>query len=648
MNTLRMISAAIFLQLALSVMTSAAEIDAWPKDAERVVVRAFFDDASILAKFAQENAPWKINRREGYLIIDADEQQYIAMQAAGFRVQIDVERTAEMLTPRQIDSEQGGGIPGFSCYRTVDETFATAENLVLNHPTLASWIDVGDSWEKETGFGGDDMRVLKLTNSAIGGEKPKLFITSAIHAREYTTAELNTRFGEYLLTNYDIDADATWLLDFHEVHLMLVTNPDGRRRAEEGLFWRKNTNQNYCDAGSNSRGADLNRNFDFNWGCCNGSSTNQCSTVYRGPAAASEPEVAAVEGYLRTIFEDRRGPTVTDPAPADTPGVYIDLHSFSELILWPWGFTADEAPNVSAMRTMGRRLAFSNEYEPIQIIELTLADGSTTDFAYGDLGVAAYTYELGTTFFQDCATFENTILPDNLPSLIYAAKSLRAPYLLPSGPEALAPSLLPGTVASGGSVTLTALIDDTRFNNQNGTEPTQAITEAEYTVDTPPWDDDATRFAMTAVDGSFNSSSEQVTAVIDSTGLAAGRHTVFVHGRDASGQWGIVSAEFLIVSATDTDGDGIDDLTDNCTLIANPSQLDTNGDGFGNICDADLNNDNVVNVVDLGLLRLAFFDTGAQDSDFNGDGVTNVVDLGIMRSLFFQPPGPSAAGAARR
>ncbi|MFK8017887.1 MAG: thrombospondin type 3 repeat-containing protein, partial [Gammaproteobacteria bacterium] len=96
------------------------------------------------------------------------------------------------------------------------------------------------------------------------------------------------------------------------------------------------------------------------------------------------------------------------------------------------------------------------------------------------------------------------------------------------------------------------------------------------------------------------------------------------------------------VTTVDTDGDGISDLVDNCTLVVNPSQLDTNGDGFGNACDADLNNDNIVNVVDLGLLRSAFFQTGALDSDFNGDGVTNVIDLGIMRSRFFEPPGPSA------
>ncbi|MFK7888782.1 MAG: PA domain-containing protein [Gammaproteobacteria bacterium] len=95
--------------------------------------------------------------------------------------------------------------------------------------------------------------------------------------------------------------------------------------------------------------------------------------------------------------------------------------------------------------------------------------------------------------------------------------------------------------------------------------------------------------------------------------------------------WGIV----------DEDGDLIPDVNDNCRLVSNTDQRDSNGDGFGNVCDADLNNDGIINVVDLGLLRAVFF-TSDQDADLNGDGVVNVVDLGIMRASFFGAPGPSS------
>jgi arylsulfate sulfotransferase len=107
----------------------------------------------------------------------------------------------------------------------------------------------------------------------------------------------------------------------------------------------------------------------------------------------------------------------------------------------------------------------------------------------------------------------------------------------------------------------------------------------------------------------------------------------------------------------DTDKDGIADFQDNCVLHANGPlipdsggnyQLDTDRDGFGNLCDADLNNDGLTNSLDLGLFRQAFYTNDTQsdfdpDADLNGDNAVNSLDLGIVRALFNQPPGPSAA-----
>ena len=91
----------------------------------------------------------------------------------------------------------------------------------------------------------------------------------------------------------------------------------------------------------------------------------------------------------------------------------------------------------------------------------------------------------------------------------------------------------------------------------------------------------------------------------------------------------------------DFDGDGVVDGSDNCLYQPNGDQRDTNGDGFGNLCDADLNNDNIINAVDLGLFRSQFFMTGDIDADFNGDMVVNALDLGILKASFFGAPGPS-------
>jgi hypothetical protein len=93
--------------------------------------------------------------------------------------------------------------------------------------------------------------------------------------------------------------------------------------------------------------------------------------------------------------------------------------------------------------------------------------------------------------------------------------------------------------------------------------------------------------------------------------------------------------------ADDRDGDGIADDVDSCTQLANASQLDADGDGYGNGCDADFNGDGAVNFADLATFRSRFGSTDAQ-GDLTGDGVVNFADLARFRELFGRAPGPSA------
>jgi uncharacterized protein (DUF1800 family) len=99
-----------------------------------------------------------------------------------------------------------------------------------------------------------------------------------------------------------------------------------------------------------------------------------------------------------------------------------------------------------------------------------------------------------------------------------------------------------------------------------------------------------------------------------------------------------------VVAAADTDGDGITDDLDNCRTLSNANQRDTNGDGYGNRCDPDLNGDGITDGRDTNALRVAFGGSGP-DADFDGNGVVNGVDVGILRSFFGKPPGPGALGA---
>lgn len=527
-----------------------SSLDLLPEDPPpaMVAVRAYYDDPAQI-RLLQAYDVWEYNNlRDHYVLVALSPTQFDQLEQLGFRLEIDDYYTAKLNeTPAELPG-QLTGIPGYPCYRTVEEQYVSAQSIVANHPSLATWLDVGDSWEKTVGAGGYDMMVLKLTNSAVPGPKPKLFVSSSIHAREYSPAELSMRFAEFLIDNYGSDADVTWLLDYHEIHLMMQANPDGRKHAETGQNWRKNVNRDYCFITifplPYGDGADLNRNFQFEWGNWGGSSGDECDPTFRGASPASEPETQSVQNYITSQFPDQRADPLSEPAPLDATGLYIDTHSFSRLVLWPWGFPA-LAPNSTELTTLGRKFAYFNDYTPQQSVDLYPTDGSSTDFAYGELGVAAYTFELGTEFFQDCATFENQILPDHLPALVYAAKAARTPYLSPAGPDATGVAVGPEIGSIGALAQITATVDDTRFSNVNGSEPIQNVIAAEYYVDVPPWMPGAVGQPLHPVDGSFDSSIEQVAAELDTAGLTPGTHLIYVRGQDALGNWGVMSAAFV-------------------------------------------------------------------------------------------------------
>jgi hypothetical protein len=107
-----------------------------------------------------------------------------------------------------------------------------------------------------------------------------------------------------------------------------------------------------------------------------------------------------------------------------------------------------------------------------------------------------------------------------------------------------------------------------------------------------------------------------------------------------------VSISTATVTATvllDTDLDGIPDLADNCTLVANATQLDTDADGYGNICDPDFNNDGTVNINDFNRLKARLNITPVVDlaTDLDGNGAVNINDFNRLKSFLGKPPGPS-------
>ena len=518
-----------------------------------LIAKVYFANTDDLNRLAGDLDVWEVDHAHGYLVAMVTSEQITGLQAAGYRVEVDARRTAAIGLRNVPLPGQTSGIPNFPCYRTVEETYASLARLAADHPKLAAWIDIGDSWEKVTPGGepGYDLHALVLTNQSVPGPKPDFVLMAAIHAREYATAELAARFAEHLVEQYGVNPDVTWLLDHFKVHILPQANPDGRKIAETGDLWRKNTNPQGCKLLPGSWGTDLNRNSSFKWGGV-GASTFGCDQTYRGKSAASEPETQAVQSYLAAIFPDRRGPADSDPAPLDSSGVFITLHSYWPLVLFPWGWQPGPAPNNAQLETLGRKFGFFNQYPVCQSGEpgcIYATSGTSDDWAYGDLGVAAYTFEVGTEFFQSCSVFENEILPDNLPALLYALKAARRPYQAPAGPDTLQVSVSAGQVQAGTPVLLTARADDTRYDSNGwGQEPVQAIVAARYSLEAPSWKGSAQTHPLDPADGDFDASQEGLSANLDTTGWAPGRHLIYVESRDSAGNWGVPSAVFLTIT----------------------------------------------------------------------------------------------------
>ena len=119
-------------------------------------------------------------------------------------------------------------IPGFTSYRTVEKTYEDLFALAEANPDIASWIDIGDSYDKVTPGGSDgyDIQAIEITNKDSQIEnKPTLYVEGSLHAREYSTSELVTRFAEELVEGYGEDADTTWLLDYFNIAIVPIVNP---------------------------------------------------------------------------------------------------------------------------------------------------------------------------------------------------------------------------------------------------------------------------------------------------------------------------------------------------------------------------------------------------------------------------------------
>lgn len=265
-----------------------------------------------------------------------------------------------------------GGLPPdafFADYAPWNEIETHLAGLAASDPARVTALDLGDSLEGRT------LRGLQISNTT--ADAPAIVVNAGQHAREWIAIASTTCLADRLVRNAEDDARIAAMLDTVRVIVVPVVNPDGYVYAwEEDRYWRKNRRP--------PEGVDLNRNFPVAFGGP-GASNNPAAGNFHGAAAFSEPESAALR----------------DLAEAQTPLLaWLDVHSYGQLVLYPWGFQAAPAPANAVLEPAAQTLAdglsapWSTEYTAIAGVDLYPAAGNAADWAYGELGLYAYGLEL--------------------------------------------------------------------------------------------------------------------------------------------------------------------------------------------------------------------------------------------------------------
>ncbi|MBN2145800.1 MAG: hypothetical protein JW726_00370 [Anaerolineales bacterium] len=536
-------------------------------DAERLVVRIYYDTPEELNAVAGELDIWEIHHDLGYAVAMVQPAERDWLESLGYKTEIDAEKSAAILAP--LDPRYyyyDDSYPNSNGYYMVN----FLQGIASSYPEITRLDNIGTAWEGENGGYDRYLYVMRVTNEdpAYGSisSKPVFFLMANIHAREVTTPEMAIRYLKYLtsghngLGGYNIDPDVTWLVNHHVAYILVSANPDGHYKNETntGLSWRKNVDNDDGCNDSWSWGVDLNRNSSFFWGCCGGSSGSPCSITYRGPSAASEPETMAIQNYIVSTLGDWNGEngdnTIPPAAPQNTPSVFITLHSYGDLVLWPWGHIPTTAPNGAQLQTIGRKFAYFTDYEPGQSYTLYVTDGTTDDWVYGKLGIASYTFEIGPDYgacggflpSYDCQEgtggASQNFWAENRPAFIFAHKIARTPYITSYGPDAQTLVVNPASASPGTNIDFTANIMDHRY----GSDTIYPVSAAEYFIDAPG--QNGTGFAMNVTDGAWGETSEDIQAVIDTASLQTGQHYLLVHGQNNQGYWGPFTAIFFYVT----------------------------------------------------------------------------------------------------
>ncbi len=343
-------------------------------------------------------------------------EQFTALRLSGIPFEVLEENIQAGIDEMNARLRAGGAAgrdgPWFADYKNPVQISDYVDELVALRPDLASRRTLGQSLE------GRDIYAIRICNDAHnpGRCKPGLLIHGTQHAREWITPMTVMYAADRLVRDYDTDPYLHDLVDRVEIWIIPVFNPDGYQHTwSVNANWRKNRRNN----GDGSFGVDNNRNWGHEWGGP-GASANPSSEIYRGPAPFSEPENRVFRDFVLAHPNIRS---------------HNDVHSYGQLILWPWGYTPQVSPHEPTFGAIGQIMrarilaVHGRDYRPGPVYtNIYPASGVSVDWMYGDQGIYALSFEMRGGGFHPSPT---QILPgaeEAFPALMYQAEWIAAEF----------------------------------------------------------------------------------------------------------------------------------------------------------------------------------------------------------------------------
>ncbi|MGC5173270.1 M14 family zinc carboxypeptidase [Microbacterium sp. DT81.1] len=285
-------------------------------------------------------------------------------------------------------------------YRTVAQLDSQTRLLATWFPAYFTRVQL-----PEPSVEGRPVFALRL-RAGTGPERRGALLVGGTHARELMNPQAIVELAVDLFVSYATGSDLVYggqrwpaadvklILESLDIWMIPCVNPDGREHVMTVYkMWRKSRAIN---AGTTCVGVDLNRNSDFLWGVTAGqTSCSPCAETYVGPSAVSEPETRNV----RHLLDTRR---------IDT---FADVHSYSELILWPWGHAPAQTTNPAMRFTTlptgtcsDIRTGYQEHISPRDLLRFQTVGGRIVD-AIAAVRGRAYTSKAGVALYPTTGTF---------------------------------------------------------------------------------------------------------------------------------------------------------------------------------------------------------------------------------------------------